>query len=78
MLRLLRLLPTLAIGILRSRHDLIMENLALRQQLAVLKQWHPQPRFGAPDKLFWVILRRFWLGYRRPLLRQLDVVVNSM
>jgi hypothetical protein len=67
----------LAIGILRSRHNLLMENLALRQQLTVLKQRHPQPRFGAPDKLFWVILRRFWLGYRRPLLRQLDVVVNS-
>jgi hypothetical protein len=31
---------------------LLLENLALRQQLAVLKQKHPQPRFAAPDKLF--------------------------
>jgi putative transposase len=46
----------------------LLENLALRQQLAVLKQRHPQPRFSAPDKLFWVILRRLWPGWKYSLL----------
>jgi putative transposase len=68
MLCLLRILPTLAIGFLRSRRDLILENLALRQQLAVLRQRHPQPRFAAPDKLFWVMLRRLWPEWRRVLI----------
>jgi hypothetical protein len=58
MLRLLRLLSILAAQSLRSRRDLLLENLALRQQLAVLKQKYPQTRFAVSDKLFWVILRR--------------------
>jgi hypothetical protein len=45
-----------------------LENLALRQQLAVFKQKHPQPRFAATDRLFWVILRRLWAGWGRKLI----------
>jgi hypothetical protein len=37
MLRLVRLLPVPVIGFFSSRRDLLLENLALRQQLAVLK-----------------------------------------
>ena len=40
----------------------ILENLALRQQLAVLKRRHPRPRLTACDRLFWVCARRFWRG----------------
>jgi hypothetical protein len=47
MLCLLKLLPVLAIRLLRSRRELVLEKLALRQQLAVLKVRHPQPRFAA-------------------------------
>jgi transposase InsO family protein len=68
MLRLLRLLPILAIGFLCSRRDLTLENLALRQQLTVLRQRHPLPRFAAPDKLFWVTLRRLRPGWKRALI----------
>ena len=68
MLRLLKLLWILPIRLFRSRSDLLMENPALRQQLGVLKQRHPQPRFAAPDKLFWVILQRIWPGWKRALI----------
>ena len=44
----------------RSHRSLLLENLALRQQLAVLKRKHPRPRTGAVDKIFWVFARRFW------------------
>jgi hypothetical protein len=51
-----------------SRHSLLLENLALRQQIAVLQARHPQARLGTSDKLFWVLLRRFWPGWKEALL----------
>jgi hypothetical protein len=68
MFRSLKLLYVLLVQSVRSRRDLMLENLALRQQLGVLKQKHPQPRFAEPDKLFCVILRRLWPGWRRALI----------
>ena len=44
----------------RSRQDLLVENLALRQQLSVLKHRKRRPKLAALDKLFWVLARRFW------------------
>ena len=44
----------------RTRRSLVLEKLALRQQLAVFKRKQPRPRLGAIDKLFWVVARRFW------------------
>jgi transposase InsO family protein len=77
MLRLLRLLSILSARFFRTRRELLLENLALRQQLAVLKQKHPQPRIAAHDKLFWVILRRLWRGWKRVLvLVQPETVVR--
>jgi transposase InsO family protein len=32
-----------------------------------LKAKHPKPRLTAPDRLFWVVLRRFWPGWRKAL-----------
>lgn len=51
-----------------SRRDLLLENLALRQQLAVFAARHPRPRLAAPGRLFWVILRRLWPDWKRALL----------
>ena len=47
---------------LRSRHSLLLENLALRQQLVVLKRRHPRPKLDLSDKLFWLLVRRCWSG----------------
>lgn len=52
---------------LRSRSELALENLALRQQLAVFREKRPSPRLARGDRLFWVFLQRFWQGWRRPL-----------
>src|SRR5260370_8895057 len=65
---LLSFLPVLAIRFFRSRRDLLLENLALRQQLAVLKLRHPQPRFAASDKWFWVMSCRLWPGWKQALI----------
>jgi putative transposase len=52
----------------RSREDLVLENLALRWQLLALHAQRPRTRLTAPHKLFWVALRTFWSGWRKPLV----------
>jgi putative transposase len=56
------------VRLLRPRRSLLLENLALRQQLAVLKRWHPRPRLDLLDRLFWVAVRRFWSGWQQSLI----------
>ena len=41
-------------ALLRSREDLVLENLALRQQLLALHAQRPRTRLTALHKLFWV------------------------
>jgi hypothetical protein len=53
---------------LQSHRSLLLENLALRQQLAVLKRKHPRPRMGTVDKIFWVFARRFWSAWKQSLV----------
>jgi transposase InsO family protein len=55
-------------SLLRSRFDLAMENAALRQQLAVMKQSRIRPRLRGTDRLFWVVLRRVWSGWTDALI----------
>src|SRR5713226_9600718 len=61
--------------IFRARRSLMLENLALRQQLAVLKRKHPRPRLGAVDKLFWVVARHIWSDWKKSLLLVLPETV---
>jgi len=51
----------------RTRRGWLLENLALPQQLAALKRAHPKPKLGLRDKLFWVIARRLWSGWKKCL-----------
>ena len=45
---------------LRSRRDLVLENLALRHQLAVLNRTAKHRRLSSSDRLFWVVLSHWW------------------
>mgnify|MGYP001566633555 FL=1 len=51
-----------------SRTALVAENLALRQQLAVLQVSVKRPRLRTCDRLFWVCQSRFWAGWRSCLM----------
>src|SRR6266849_8494706 len=51
-----------------SRKDLILENLALRQQLLVLRAKRPRHRLTTLQKLFWITLRGWWSGWKKPLV----------
>jgi transposase InsO family protein len=68
MFRLLRLFLRSFPRLFRSRRDLVLENLLLRQQLIVLKARHPKPRLRPADKLLWILVRRWWPGWKQPLM----------
>jgi hypothetical protein len=57
------------VRLLRARRSLLLENLALRQQLAVLKRRHPRPRLDLVDKLFWVAVADSGPDGNNPSLR---------
>ena len=68
MFHLLRVvLCTLRSGI-QSRRDLILENLALRHQLAVARRATPKPKLRTADRFLWVLLRRCWSKWHRALV----------
>ena len=48
--------------------DLALENLALRQQLAILKRHKKRPQIRTKDRLFWIMLCRFWSNWQEPLI----------
>src|SRR5262249_35210365 len=52
---------------LRTRTNLALENLALRQQLALLRRRSKRPQFGRVNRLFWVRPPRQWTGWREAL-----------
>ncbi len=62
---------------LRSRGDLLVENLALRQQLGVYARRSKRPQLHDGDRVFWSLLARSWSRWRRTLvLVQPDTVVR--
>jgi hypothetical protein len=64
------LVLTAVLAWLRPRHDLVLENLLLRHQLAVLTRptrTRPRARLHVWDKLLWVLARRFCTGWREHL-----------
>src|SRR5882762_4362767 len=67
MIGAIRLLVGEFVRLFRTRRRLLLENLALRQQLGVLKRRHPRPRLASFDKLFWILVRRFWSRWKQAL-----------
>ncbi len=64
----LRIIVVLVRGLLLDRAELATENLALRQQLAVLTEQKRRPRLRTRDRMFWVWLSRFWSNWRSVLV----------
>lgn len=52
----------------RTRHDLALEIVVLRQQVIVLKRRTKRPRLQCSDRVFWVLLRRCWPNWAKSLL----------
>jgi len=62
------LLWTFARALCTDRVNLATENLALRQQLSVLKPKAKRSRPNLPDRMFWVMLSKLWNGWQHVLV----------
>ena len=50
------------------KFHLALENLALRQQLAVLERSGKRPKLRPRDRMFWVLLSAIWHDWRSALV----------
>jgi len=61
----------------RSRADLAIENLVLRQQVTALKQARPKPFLHDVDRAFWVAVRATWTKWKdRLVIVKPETVIN--
>ena len=60
MFALLKALLGALLAAMKPRASLVAENLALRQQLAVLQRATPRPRLRPIDRAFWAVLCQTW------------------
>ena len=51
----------------KGHHAVVLENLALRQQLAIYKRKKKRPRLVGRDRWFWIALSALWKDWRRVL-----------
>ena len=54
-------------AIFKDRADLVAENMALRHQLSCLIHRGRRPKIRPVDRVIWVLLSRFWNGWRKSL-----------
>jgi len=52
----------------KDHRGVVLENLALRQQLSIYKRKHQRPRFADRDRWFWITLSVLWKEWRRALV----------
>ncbi len=64
---ILRLVVTFLGSVFKSQRQLVLENLALKQQLTMLRQSVRRPRATPADKLFWIFFSRYVDGWRNTL-----------
>src|SRR6266436_6484858 len=67
-----------SLRLLCSGHRAVaLENVALRQQLSVLRRTVRRPQLRTRDRLFWVLLAKAWRDWRTALIVvQPDTVVR--
>ena len=64
MFRIFSSITILVRTLFAGRAGLVAENVALRQQLAALQRKAPRPRLSAWDRVFWVLLARWFSDWR--------------
>ncbi len=68
MLHLLYALRATARSSLKPQRELALENLALRQQRAIVQRKTKRPRLTQVDCAFWVALCRLWPDWQNALI----------
>jgi len=52
----------------KKQSDLVLENLALRQQLSIYQHTTKRPKIRNRDRLFWICLSKLWKDWRGALI----------
>ncbi len=65
---LLRFILVVLLAALQGRTVLAFENLALRQQLAVLRRSVKRPKIAPRDRAFWIALSHSWSAWKSALI----------
>jgi transposase InsO family protein len=52
----------------KGHRGIVLENLALRQQLSIYRRKHKRPRIVGCDRWFWITLSVVWKDWRRALV----------
>jgi hypothetical protein len=65
---LLRVILAVVRALSVRKADLVLENLALRQQLVVFQRKAKRPRLRKVDRIFWLWLARSWSSWRDSLI----------
>ena len=68
MLQLLLSLLAVLSSAVKPRRDLVLENVALRHQLAVLTRSARRSRLQRWDRLLWIVLHRLWADWKEALV----------
>ena len=68
MLRMLSMILHAIATAFRSHHALALENLTLRQQLAILQRNARRPRRKRWDRAFWVLVSQLWSDWQKALV----------
>ncbi len=55
-------------ALLADRSRLALENIALRQQITVLKRSVKRAKIDDSDRVFWILMRRWFGNWRDALL----------
>src|SRR5207247_5925222 len=56
------------LSVFGDRHNILLENLALRKQLAIYQRTVQRPRLRRRDRLFWMGLSRWWRDWKSALV----------
>lgn len=48
--------------------NLVAQNLVLRQQLSIMQRRNKRPKLKTIDRVFWILLSRFWKPWRKSLI----------
>jgi putative transposase len=76
-LELLLLIARALVLACRGHHELVLENLALRQQVRTLQRAVKRPRLRGRDRAFWILLAHCWKRWRTAVvLVQPETVVR--
>jgi hypothetical protein len=68
MIDLLYAMLATARSTLKSQRELALQNLALRQRLAILKRKTKRRKLTKTDRAFWVALSHLWTGWQHALI----------